>query len=82
MRCVSVMPSASVRESSISTSGSTASSALGSSENPRMAIVGRDTARPVVESTATVICTNPPSPSTRRSDKVLSPMSPTDSPST
>ena len=39
---MSVIPSASVRDSSISTSGCTASSALGSSEKPRPTIVGRD----------------------------------------
>ena len=41
------------RRAPSSTSGSTASSALGSSEKPRPEIVGRDTARPVVASTAT-----------------------------
>ena len=37
---------------------------------------------PVPASTATVMAMNPPSPSTRRSDNVDSPTSPTDSPST
>ncbi len=76
------MPSASVRASSISTSGTTWSSALGSSENPRPEIVGDDTGRPVAVSMATEIEMKPPSPSTSRSDKVDSPTSPTDRPST
>ena len=40
------------------------------------------TARPVLESTATLIEMNPPSPSTSRSESVDSPTSPTESPST
>jgi len=66
-----------VRDSSISTREMAWSNAFGSSENPRPDTVGGATARPLPESTATVIAMNPPSPSTSRSDRVDSPTSPT-----